>query len=177
MQENDILDDLDIQNETISTGTPTQLWRGFILGVIIQFITWATLFKVMDIQNWDKSIYEIDWIGYRLSIMVMLLFVTITIGSGSFMFFANGKHQAFHKIIPLSLLFSICSFVGVSIWRGFTDGETWYWLLVHFPYVSIAMMFLQFVMTCGLLMLVKKKWRPVGLLLLVLVFLGLGFIR
>lgn len=180
MQENNILDDLDIHNDKIElTGTNTQLWRGLLLGIIIQFLTWVTLFKVMDsqIDLGKKAIFSIDSIGYEFNIMVIFIFLTLLIGSGSLLFFTNSKNQAYKKIIPTALFFSICSFTEVSIWRGFVNGEAWYELLVNFPIVSVMMILLQFVLLGGLLMLLKKKWMPLAILLIALVFLSVGFIR
>ena len=180
MQENNILDDIDIHNEKPKpTGTNNQLWRGITLGIIAQFLTWIALFKGMDFQRalGEKVVFSIDSIGYRFNMMVIFIFLSLLIGSVSFLFLTNGKNQTYKKIIPLALFFSICSFTEVSIWRGFTDNQAWYELLANFPIVTVMMIFLQFVLLVGLLMLLKKKWMPVAILLIALVFLSVGFIR
>ena len=182
MKENNILDDLDIHDGKAElTGTNTQLFRGLFFAIPIQFMLWVALLKGVNFlnENMDfesRGIYRIESIGYGFNILSVLVFGTFLIGSGSFIFFANIKNQAYKKIIPLGLFFSFCYVLALSTWRGIQENEAWYQLLIDFYGGTLMVISFQFTLIASLVLLVKKKWLPIAILMLIGVFLLVGFI-
>lgn len=166
-----ILDDIELEeNESKLDGTNQQLIRGLVLGLIVQTLLWSLTDKIGDSSYSENPVFEIKAINYKLTIIICMVSVSVTLGGLSFCFFSNASKQYYKKIMGTGLLFSIlsiASLLGYMALKGDLD------MTVEdvFQLILLAFVGMSFIATIGWILVFRTRFLYLGILLLIIPFI------